>query len=318
MGFQRVFLLLAAFGVASCTHTIDERAFYISEQMKTQDKGVMEGDTGLLFGEALQTPGNGSFTINVNGEKVVYRQRKEDFVPVTIDWSDWTASYGKVPTVLIARAPADPPRPLIVRCYGNGGTLYNNAALNALSALPYGDVLQFDYPGFDGDASLATLDNFEALAQTAAAELNARDDDRPLVLWGHSLGGLACAELATRLDHVDAVVMETTARTAREMGRSQVPWLVRPFVRLRLAPGFERYDIVQALEQVDAPVLVVGARKDKVLKVGPSRELAAELKAAGVDAEYLELANANHVSAEVQPEFAPAMEAFLARATAAD
>lgn len=180
--------------------------------------------------------------------------------------------------------------------------------------MPYGDVLLFDYPGYNGTPGEPTAAAFDAQADILSAHVRRAFEDRQRIYWGHSLGGFVCAELARRDEGTAALILETTAPNVRAVGRSWTPWFIKPFVRLDYAEGLLTYDTPKAAATGDAPVLVIGAGKDDVLRVELSRELAARLKDAGADTTYVELPGADHFNTENQPGFDPAVRAFLAGA----
>ena len=70
---------------------------------------------------------------------------------------------------------------------------------------------------------------------------------RPLVLWGHSLGGPICAAVASKSRQVDAVILETTAPSFADIMEVRKPWFTPPTIQLELVEGLKTYDIPAAL-----------------------------------------------------------------------
>ena len=209
--------------------------------------------------------------------------------------------------------PASETRPLILYCGGTGFTRsrFGEAVVRAL--LPYGDVVVWDYPG-RGDSSgrmdlmsgpltaEAVVDDLAAWVEREAS--TGKRADRPVLVWGHSRGGFVGAQLATRTDAVDALVLETTAPDP--LGALESFGTVPPMVR-RFAPLLDRYNIPRTLERFDGDTLVFGAGRDRVLPVRLSRELAGEIDGAT----YIEIADATHFDTLARPETGRALRTLL-------
>jgi len=324
MLFVRSFaLVVIASLLAGCSYSIDTNALYGSTRYR--EPGTVHGSTaayvreGLFLDDMLTEPQDIEFTIAVNSENGVWKQAKEDFIPATAHYETLTASYGPLETVLIE---ADKivgdrmDRPLFIKCHGNGTNVYNTGVLSALTALPFGDILHFEYPGFDGpdrreNRRLRTVENFDVMIDAFAAHLNDRAYRRPIILWGHSLGGLVCARLASKLNKVDGIILEATANDARTIVRSRVPGIAKPFISLDINPAFEAYNIAGNLERVDAPILLAGAGGDRVLPVKLSRSLADMLAAQGNRVTFIEFENANHISIAAEEGFGEGINTLL-------
>lgn len=204
-----------------------------------------------------------------------------------------------------------PGRPLVVVCGGNAADRYNSGPAYARRALAHADVLLFDYPGYGdspGTASAATLARASADVAALAATLSG---ERPLIYWGQSLGGFVCSGMAGATPQTDGVVLETTARNAREVADAWTPWYASAFVRVDVADSLAAYDVAGALRDFRGPVLVLGARRDETLPVDLSRSLYAALQAQGSRASYVELQRAGHNDAPTDPDFAPAIQGFF-------
>lgn len=205
----------------------------------------------------------------------------------------------------------DARRPLIVHCGGNAADRRNSGVAYARKALRFGDVLLFDYPGY-GDSGGAPS---AAALQSAAARIAALADEtaggRRIVAWGHSLGGFVCGAVAQRLPQTAGLVFETSARNAREVADALRPWYAAPLVRVNVAQSLAAYDNAAASAAVRAPVLVIGARRDRQLPVRLSRSLAEAIEASGGRVTYVELTDAGHNNAPDDPAFPAALAAFF-------
>lgn len=205
------------------------------------------------------------------------------------------------------------PRPLILFC---GGNLFRrrSAGGSAASKLaPFGDVLMFDYPGYGETGGEADFANFSAAGAVMAAAARAQADaeGRPLIAWGHSLGGIVCTDAAVKA-RADFLVLETTTPGARA-AIDQQAGLMRPFVRINMAPALASIDVPAALEGYAGKIIVLEAGRDETLPPALSRELARELERRGLRVERLVFPRAGHNDVGQQPDFQARIAAALAR-----
>jgi pimeloyl-ACP methyl ester carboxylesterase len=230
------------------------------------------------------------------------------FIPTTVTHG---RTAGGLAWSRLTREGAD--RPLILRCGGNASTRQLSGFVYSVAALPYGDVILFDYPGSGETGGVASATSFLAAADAAVGLVKeSRAPGQKLVLWGHSLGGPVCAELATRFPgDLDGVVLETTARNAREVAKEWSPPVLDLFLRIEVQESLAAYDVVDALAPLGVPVLVLGAKRDTTLPVKLARSLAKALKEAGVNAEYVEFPEAEHVTMAAQPGLKPVLDAYF-------
>ncbi|MFN3559401.1 MAG: alpha/beta hydrolase family protein [Brevundimonas sp.] len=205
---------------------------------------------------------------------------------------------------------ADRSKPLILFC---GGNMFRRQAAGGARADfmgPLGDLLMFDYPGYGGTAGQDSFANFRAVGEVVADEARRQADaeGRRLIVWGHSLGGIVCAEAAQRA-RADLLVLETTTPGARATVENQVG-LMRPFVRVTLAPALDAIDVPGSLQGFPNRIIVIEAGKDDTLPPALSRALARRLEAQGNTVERLAFPAAGHNDVGRQPDF----EARLSRA----
>ena len=280
---------------AACTVEVDERDVF-APQAKVPSWGDQPND-GIAGERYLADPTDYPFA--EHGLRAHVRHAVTDGVQ----------------TSLVSLAQSDAAgRPLIVHCFGNGSDRWRTGLKYGHKVLPYGDVLLFDYPGYNGAAGEPTPAAFERQADVLAAHVQGAYRDRPRAYWGHSLGGFVCAEVAARDAEAAALILETTAPDVRAAADAWVPWYARPFVRLRIADSLMAYDTPRTAAGVDAPVLVIGAGRDDVLPVRLSRQLRDRLEALGADVTYRELPEAGHFDTSAQEGFDPAVRAFLSGA----
>jgi pimeloyl-ACP methyl ester carboxylesterase len=196
-----------------------------------------------------------------------------------------------------------PDRPLVVHCAGNAGDRYNSAASYATKAMPWADVLVFDYPGYGDTPGPASASAFEAASKALETHVGGLSRNRKLVFWGHSLGGFVCSRLAATTPGTDGLVLETTAPNAAAVAKAWTPSYARVFVRTSVVPSLASYDVIDASTQVQGPVLVLGAAKDEVLPVTLARQIADGLKSRNANVTYVEFADARHMNVSKQPTF---------------
>jgi pimeloyl-ACP methyl ester carboxylesterase len=211
----------------------------------------------------------------------------------------------------VAADPAAPARPLIVHCAGNSGDRYNSSLGYSGKALPWGDVLVFDYPGYGDSTGSPSAAALEAATGALLGDLAARSTARDLVFWGHSLGGFICARLAEQAEGADALILETTARNASEVAKAWKPWWSGPFLRINVADSLASYDTAEAAKAFGGPVLVLGAAQDQTLPVSLARSLAKGAEALGADVTYVEFPRAAHRTVPDQAEFTATVDGFL-------
>lgn len=252
----------------------------------------------------------GCFKVNVSEGNFFYpdeRVRAENMTlpsaPPPAGSQALTFSYegGNIGATRVRTAAAS--QPLILFC---GGNLFRRASGGAVAADklgPFGDVLMFDYPGYGDTDGTADFAGFEAVGRVMAREARAQADaeDRPLIAWGHSLGGIICAAIANEVD-ADAVVLETTTPSARA-AIDEMVGLARPLVRVNMAPALAAVDVPASLDGYQGRIVVLEAGKDDTLPPALSRRLARELRARNHDVQTLVFPSAGHANVGQQPDF---------------
>ena len=205
------------------------------------------------------------------------------------------------------------PRPLILFC---GGNMFRRSSAGGSAARklePFGDVLMFDYPGYGETGGVADFAHFSTAGEVMAATARAQADaeGRPLIAWGHSLGGVVCTDAAVKA-RADALVLETTTPGARAAVEQQAG-MMRPFLRITLAPALASIDVPAALDGFEGKIVVLEAGRDETLPPALSRTLARQLEQRGLRVERLVFPNAGHNDVGRQPDFESRVAAALAR-----
>lgn len=210
----------------------------------------------------------------------------------------------------ITSAKSDGTEPLILYCGGNAGDRIHSGVNFTDKVLPWGEVLLFDYPGYGDSSGEPTMKHMVPVQKEMPAYIDALAKGRPLVFWGHSLGGLICPEIARLSREVDAIVIETSAPSSLSLANTRKPGIVS-FIPLDLVDGLDDYDTPVALANFDGPIMVLGAGKDAVIPVQQARNLAEKLKADGRKVDYREYAQASHASSAMNSAFAKDALAFF-------
>ncbi len=205
--------------------------------------------------------------------------------------------------------------PLIVYCGGNTYDVEHHGDVTTWRIVSHGDALVWDYPGYGDSEGEATVADFRAAIGAFAETLPTlrRSKDQPIIFWGHSLGGFVCSELAAAAQRADGIVFEASAPSAEAASRYLATPLLRPFVRVRLDQAILSLDNVAALEDLRLPVLVLAAKKDRVLPSVLSRDLRDLLADAGHTVTYHEFREADHLNIGFQPDHDAIVSAFFAR-----
>lgn len=201
--------------------------------------------------------------------------------------------------------------PLILFCGGNMFRRSAGAGPRGEILAPFGDAVMFDYPGYGDTAGLDTFANFRAAGEIVADEARRQADaeGRRLIVWGHSLGSVVCAQGAKRV-RADALVLETPTPGAKATVDNQVG-LLRPFVRVNLAPALASIDVPSSLDGFEGRIIVLEAGRDDTLPPALSRALTQQLEARGHRVRRLVFPRAGHSDIGAQADFPTRMAEAL-------
>lgn len=210
-------------------------------------------------------------------------------------------------------ANARPGEPLIVLCGGNASDMLNRGVYYTDKVLPWGELLMWDYPGFGHSSGAPWATSFDDVIADMVPWIDEQAKGRPLVFWGHSIGGLICSRLAQKSAEVDAIILETTALSPTRLAKDRT-WAI-PLVDVQVQGDWKSYDIPTMLSGFKGPVLVIGAGKDQTLAVPLAREVGAALKQGGLDVTYVEYADKGHLDSTLHSGFAKDATTFFAKVT---
>ena len=311
---HRVIACAAALSLSACmVVSIDETTVF---EPIAYDEALAKQTGQTMIGErAFQSEADWNHVWKSRAEADAgFPKQAAPFVEAKIEHGRFGTGEGGLAYTLVTRAaPADA---LVVRCGGNASTRQRSGYRYTVVAIPHGDVLLFDYPGYGETGGTASPERFQQMADEIVPLVREKAAGRKIVLWGHSLGGLVCSELAARLPETDGLIIETSARNAREVAQAWTPWFAAPFVRIEIAEGFGDIDVANALKDFKGPVLVLGGEKDGTLPVQLARSVGKALKDEGIAAEYVEFVGGGHSDLIVQDTFADVVAAFFARVSA--
>lgn len=132
------------------------------------------------------------------------------------------------------------------------------------------NVLAIDYRGFGKSSGTLPSEDMTYEDALAAWEwLKRREpDSRNRFIYGYSLGGAIAAELATRSGEAQALILESTFTSIRDMAeRTAARYLP---LSLLLT---QRYDTLGKLPKLSIPLVIVHGTEDKVVPLEMARRL---------------------------------------------
>jgi dienelactone hydrolase len=286
------------------TYSVDEGWFFTPEPVAT--KAETEGELKLDREERLTAKGEFSESI-----AKVFPNFPER-VPARITHFFTPLGGERIAMTRVAGANGSEDEPLIAYCGGQSGSRRNIGDYWATKLLPWGEALLIDMPGYGDSTGKPDIASLLAFQRDLPDYLDSLAAKRPLVFWGHSLGGPVCAALAGASRQVDAVILETTAPNLEEMMQAKKPWFTPPGVQLELGKGLETYDIPVALKSFKGPIMVLAAGRDQTFPVKLEREVADKLKSQGHTVLYLEYTSADHMNSAMNGRFVSDAAPFFA------
>ncbi len=238
-----------------------------------------------------------------------------DRIPAKIAHDFVSLGGERIAITRIAGANGSADEPLIVHCSGQSGDRRSHGTIYAAKLLPWGEAMLVDYPGYGDSTGQATTPAMLAFQNDFAAYLDAAAASRPLILWGHSLGGPVCAAIASESRQADAVILETTGPSFAAIMDVRKPWFTPPMLQLELTEGLKGYDIPAALKGFTGPILVTAAGRDATFPLALEKSVADQLKAEGLAVTYLEYEAADHMNTALNGFFVRDASGFFANVT---
>lgn len=159
--------------------------------------------------------------------------------------------------------------PAVLVFNGNAGDRSHRLPLAvALAARGYA-VLLFDYRGYAGNAGSPSEEGLRADARAAVQALVARAEVDPerIAYFGESLGAAVAGGLATEQPPA-ALVLRSPPPSIAEMARHHYPYLLIVDALL-----MDRFPLVEQIDDVQAPLLVIVTETDEIVPARLSRRV---------------------------------------------
>ena len=147
----------------------------------------------------------------------------------------------------------------VLICHGNGGNISHRLDMVAALLITGVNVFLFDYRGYGRSQGYPTEEGTYRDADAAYNWLMAKGfAGKDILLFGESLGGGVAAELASRVT-TGGLVLQSTFTCIPDIGAELFPWLpVHWLCRTK-------YDTLSKLPRIQAPVLVMHSRGDRLI-----------------------------------------------------
>jgi fermentation-respiration switch protein FrsA (DUF1100 family) len=178
-------------------------------------------------------------------------------------------------------------RTTLLWLHGNAGNISHRLENMRLLHDKVGvNLFIIDYRGYGRSEGTVSEEGTYRDAEAALRYLRTREgiDAQGIVLFGQSLGAAVAVELAGREDCM-ALILEAPFASIREMARVALPFLpLGPLLRTR-------YDAVEKIKSVRAPVLVLHGDQDEVVPFEQGKKVFA---AAPPPKEFYTIRGAHH------------------------
>ncbi len=201
---------------------------------------------------------------------------------------------------------------VIVYSGGNGSFVSALSPFAAALADATGaDLIFYDYPGRGGTTIPPTIEASLATGPLLLGELRRRGwiGRGPLFAHGFSFGGSQAAAMA-RDGGFDGLILEGTTSDIHAVGRNFIPGAAKPFVRLRVDPALARFDYLSYAVSARAPILLMAAQGDRVVRPRNMQDFASQLRARGAEVTLITVAG-THGTALRDPAARAALGRFV-------
>jgi fermentation-respiration switch protein FrsA (DUF1100 family) len=158
-------------------------------------------------------------------------------------------------------APAAAGRPTVLYFHGNAGNLANRSERVRRFLTRGWGVMFLSYRGYSGSTGTPSEGANVADAKLAYDTLRAAGvDPDDIIIYGESLGSGVAVQVAAE-KQVGGLVLDAPYTSIVDVAEVSYPYLpVRPFI-------FDRYETMQYLPKVTAPLLVMHGEDDRVIPV---------------------------------------------------
>ena len=204
-------------------------------------------------------------------------------------------------------------RPIILYCGGAEWDRVNYGLPHLMLLSTMGDPALWDYPGYGDSPGTPNIEGLRALAPHVAEWADGLAGDRPLVLWGHSLGGAVCAEVASHSDAADLLVLEASFDRGGEAVRGVVRNFIPVPLRVDVDEAVAAIDTGAIAAELDINILVLVAAQDEVIPPDQQRALAAKVGAGERDGRTVVEIPSRHNTVMPHPDTLRAVRAEFKR-----
>lgn len=150
--------------------------------------------------------------------------------------------------------------PIVLFFPGNGGGLHDHAsALDQLAGFGL-HVAGMQYPGFPGADGAPTEARITRLAVGLYDRMRQAHPDRPIAVWGYSLGSAVAVQLAVRRP-TTAVVLESPPSSVVDHTAQRMP-----YVPIRLLMR-DQWRTREAIAAINARLLILHGERDRSVPV---------------------------------------------------
>ncbi|HKR63500.1 MAG TPA: alpha/beta fold hydrolase [Thermoanaerobaculia bacterium] len=174
------------------------------------------------------------------------------------------------------------------------------------------NLFMIDYRGYGRTSGTPTLPNLKSDALAAFDALRARNEGRPIVVHGFSMGSFVAPYVAQHRP-VAGLVLESTAPSVKEWADSQVPGYAKPFVKVKIGPLLSAEDNTRAVGAYCGPLLLVTGDRDRVTPPRFSQKLFDRSCTPAADKRIAIAPGGNHGTAFTIASAQQAYREFLAR-----
>ena len=151
-------------------------------------------------------------------------------------------------------------------CHGNAGNIsYRLESLRQFHSIGL-NVFIFDYRGYGESKGWLSEDGTYRDAMAAYEWLRAQNPQRPLVIFGRSLGAAVAVDLASQVES-DGAVIESGFTSINNLGEE-----IYPFLPVRAVSVID-YKSIEKVPNLKAPVMVVHSRNDELIPFHHGKQL---------------------------------------------
>jgi fermentation-respiration switch protein FrsA (DUF1100 family) len=184
-------------------------------------------------------------------------------------------------------------RGALIYCHGNASNLGDLPGIIAELHRLRVNIFAFDYRGYGKSRGIPTEQGLYRDARAAFEVVRARyadDDQPPIIVYGHSLGGAVAIQLA--LDKpVRGVIVEGTFSSSIDMGRVMYPTMPVHWIL------HYRFDSLSKVGSLRIPKLFAHTRQDEVVPYELGRKL---FEAAPEPKRFVELPGEHNTASWIQ------------------